>query len=104
MICIKLGDHREEIVKQLEAMTPKGSEHPWRELVNRVRVMCPGAFGENLFADLLADVLKESYGSAPADQSVSLKIALSEIVDVFTNDPTTGDLLEGLVRSKLRWF
>lgn len=60
--------------------------------------------GIHLVARQIGEALLAAYASAPPDQSVSLKLNLTEIVDCFTSDPLEGDTLQGLLFSQTRWF
>jgi hypothetical protein len=95
---------RIEVAEKLKKLTPHGSEHPWIELSDKVKRMCPGGFRIGLLSGIIANVIRESYDSAPPDQSISLRLNLPQIVDCFVEDLEFREVLEGLIRSKLQWL
>lgn len=93
-------------LEALKQQVSKGCEFPWNSLLTEIRTREQAIADQvaHIAARQIGEALLTAYASAPVDQSVSLKLNLTDIVNCFTDDPREGDTIEGLIMAHTKWF
>ncbi|MES2471159.1 MAG: hypothetical protein V4526_02930 [Patescibacteria group bacterium] len=91
----KLADEIRRIARQ-------GAEHPYNAFAAEVEKLEERDYEHPEFIEKFCEMLLVAVGSAPSDQTVQLRLNLSDLVDVLV-DLENGDVVEGNVRSRMGW-